>query len=580
VIQPFAELPRGPGKVLPLDDAVRRAVRPGMSLHLAFTHNRPAAAIAALVRAFRGERPGFTLVHLFTCGPALALLSEGLVDRLITALVCEPYPAPAPSRVARRALAAGVTLESWSVLSLIARLRAAALGFPGLPVRGLSGTSIATDNDVLHRPDGLIEVPALAPDLSFVHAPCADAAGNVLLTPPYGEGLWGAMAAREGVIATVERLVDPEVLRRHAHLPVIPAERVRAVCVVPFGAHPAGLAASGIEGVEPYGDDVAFYAAGRRAGRTEGTWSEWVDRWLAQPADRDAYLARVGAERLLWLQGKARPDSWRPELLSARARLDLAAPATPTEAMVVTAARTLARKTPASGGAILSGLGAGNLAAWLAHGLLSAEGTPVRLVAELGMAGYAPRPCDPFLFNFRNLATCEVRADALTALGLLVGGANADCLGALGAGQVDGRGRFNSTRLADGTLLVGSGGAADVAGTAREVVLTLPAAPGRLVEAVPYVTGIGERVTAVVTDRGVFEKPLGEAPLRLTRLVGAASGDADDPEDRVRDLSARVGFSFAVDPALVTEPPPTAPELERIRLHDPERFFLGPAADA
>lgn len=105
----FDTPPRGPEKVVPLREAVRSGVRPGMTLHLAFTDNRPTAAIAEILRQFRGTDPGFTLILLFTAGPAVALLTEGLTRRLVTTLIGEPYPAPAPSAAARRGI---ITLPS------------------------------------------------------------------------------------------------------------------------------------------------------------------------------------------------------------------------------------------------------------------------------------------------------------------------------------------------------------------------------------------------------------------------------------------------------------------------------------
>ncbi len=572
-----AEL-RGPDKVVPLAQAVHSAVRPGMLLHFAFVHNRPSAAMAEIVRQLAGKRPRLAVAHLFTAGPAVALLSEGLVERLITTLICEPYPAPAPSQPARRAIANhDIALEHWSVLSYVARLRAAALGLPALPVRSLRGSTLAEENcdHVQERDDGSLEVRPLVPDLSFIHAPCADRFGNVLLAPPYGEGTWGALAARQGAVVTVERIVEPEVLQRHSHLVGLPPSHVRSVSVVPFGAHPAGLASAGIDGVEPYGDDVTFYREGRKAGRSADDWQRWVDHWLREPEDRDAYLAKLGGERLLWLKGKARADSWRPELLSAQAQTDLDPPANRSEAMICAAAELIASKVTAGGQrALLSGLGAGNFAAWLAHDQLSESGHPLALVAELGLFGYRPRPCDPFLFNFRNLATCTLRLDADAALGVMIGGAQARSLGSLGAGQVDACGRFNSTRLANGKLLVGSGGANDVASSAGEVVITMPAQPGRLVERVAYVTGPGERVTAVVTDHGIFEKPRGDGRLALTRLVGPLLGGSRDAH--VRELAAKseMRFEIPAEPELMPEIRPD--QLARLRLYDPERFFLGP----
>lgn len=580
----FAAAPTGPDKVLPLGEAIRRGVQPGATLHFAFTHNRASAAMAELLRQFRGTSPHFTLAHMFTAGPAVALLTEGLVDHLITTLVCEPYPAPAPSRPAQRAASqARFSIEHWSVLSYVARLEAAARGLPFLPVRSLAGTSMAQENEGrvrAHPIDDTTEVEALAPDVSFVHAPCADRFGNTLLAPPLGEGVWGALAARRGVVVTAERLVEPEVIRRHSHLPAIPASHVRSVSVVPFGAHPAGLAAAGIEGVEPYGDDVAFYSVGRRAGRSEDTWQAWVDEWLAGPTSHDDYLGRVGAARLLWLAGKARPDSWRAELLTAQRSLPHRRSPTATERMIVTAANLLVEKVSGrEHRAILSGMGTANLAAWLAHAQLArdADGPAPALVAEIGLYGYMPRPGDPFLFNFRNLATCALAAGSQDSLGLFVGGAQARCLGSLGAGQVDATGAFNSTRLGDGTLLVGSGGANDVASSAEEVVVTLPASRDRLVEELPYITGPGERVTAVVTDRGVFEKPRGAERLCLTRLVGPDEpSDRASHEEHVRALRDEVGFTFEVSPHLDVTPDPTEDELHHLQLFDPDRSFLGP----
>lgn len=574
----FEAKPQGSDKVLPLKEAIRQNVRPGMALHFTFTHNRPAAAMAELLRQFRGKDPRFTLIHLFTAGPAVAMLTEGLVRRLITTLICEPYPSPAPSRPAQRALAQGVfTVEQWSVLSFIARLQAAALGLPTLPVRSLKGSTLAEENREAiesKEHDGTLEVKALSPDLSFVHAPCADRFGHVLLTPPYGEGVWGALAARDGVVATVERIIDSETLRRHAHRVGIPASHVRSVSVVPFGGHPAGLASGGIEGVEPYGDDVDFYSAGREAGATDESWSRFVREWFLDRSDQEDYLAHLGASRMLRLKGKARPDSWRAELLTALSEVSLDRPPTRTEAMILAAAHLIAEKVEANDyRSILSGLGAGNLAAWVAHARLTSRGRSTALVAELGLYGYTPRPCDPYLFNFRNLATCTLQADAMTSLGLLMGGANARCLGSLGAAQVDGKGNFNSTRLADGALLVGSGGANDVASSAEEVVITLRAGPGRLVKAVPYITGPGERVTAVVTDLGIFEKNRGPGRLVLTRLVGPLLGD--DRETHLRELAQRTGFRFQLAESLSVEPPPDPVEVERLRLYDPGRAFLG-----
>ncbi|HMR71857.1 MAG TPA: hypothetical protein PKA84_16685, partial [Rubrivivax sp.] len=58
-----AEAPPAPrGKVVDLARAIREHVEPGATLHLAGGIGGPSAAIAELMRAFSGRRPGFTLV--------------------------------------------------------------------------------------------------------------------------------------------------------------------------------------------------------------------------------------------------------------------------------------------------------------------------------------------------------------------------------------------------------------------------------------------------------------------------------------------------------------------------------------
>src|SRR5207237_2380904 len=105
---------------------------------------------------------------------------------------------------------------------------------------------------------GLGMVSALSPDVSIFHAPAADAAGNVVLTPPLMENVYGALAARRGTIVTVERVVDPSVIREHAHLVRLPSSAVAAVVEAPLGGHPGGVYAGGLAGelasIEPYGD--------------------------------------------------------------------------------------------------------------------------------------------------------------------------------------------------------------------------------------------------------------------------------------------------------------------------------------
>ncbi len=568
-------------KVVPLPAMVREHVRPGMALHLGVTHLFPHAQTAELIRAFRGTDPGFTLVSVGVAGFGVAMLHLGLVRRVITSYAGDIYPSPAPNKVVQRVYADGsVAFEHWSLLSLIQRLAAGALGLPAMPTRSLAGSTMAADNAAAFRtvddPFGgdepLSLVAPLRPDLTLLHAAAADPDGNCLLPPPLSEATFGAMAARHGVLVTAERIVEPDEIRAHAGLARLPGRYVRAVALAPFGGHPGGLFTAGLAGQEPYAEDPPFLVDFRHACRTPADLDAWLARWVLEPGGHDGYLERLGPGRLDALRARGRADSWEAELEELGDGVDWDAPPTPTEGMVLAAADVLCRRVRAAHhDTLLAGQGLSNLAAWIAERRLRREGIPLELAAEIGMLGYTPRPANPFLFNFANLPTCSGLSDTLHTLGILVGGAAARSIGSLGAGQVDRLGNVNSTAVPPIFHLVGSGGANDVASAAGEVVLTCPADPMRLVERVPYRTFTGHRVRALVTTAGVLEKAAGEHELVLT-AVPAPDGDLVDATARAR---AAFGWELRVANDLAPFSNPDPDDLRWLRAFDPGRAFLG-----
>ena len=138
--------------------------------------------------------------------------------------------------------------------------------------------------------------------------------------------------------------------------------------------------------------------------------------------------------------------------------------------------------------------GVANLAAWVAVARARAAGRNVMLTAELGLWGYQPTPADPYIFNQRVFPATPYLSDASAVLGMVIGGPGTTTVGCLGAAEVDRDGCLNSTQLAGGRFLVGSGGANDVASRATACVVVTLARPERLPETVAYVTSPGERV--------------------------------------------------------------------------------------
>ena len=556
-------------KVRSLDDAVA-FVEAGDAVHIVTNHSRWTAGARHLVRRWWGQDPGFTLVMLSLSSLGALFFRGGLVKKVITGYSGDVFPNFTPNPWFAEAYLAGeVEVEHWSFLTFAQRLEAAARGLPAVTTASLAGSSMA-DNPGYARVEtpfgevGLLE--AYAPDVTLLHAPIADRDGNLAFAAPRLEGVWGALAARRGVVATVDRVVDD--IRPWSHLVQVPGHRVLSVTETPMGAHPGGLFARDVP-VEAYGEDLDFWSDARAASHGDD-FDAWIRHWVLEPADQDEYLARLGPERIAVLRDRADPQSWRAD--EAAHPPDLDAPVNAWERAAVFGARHLAERILATGAdGVLAGAGVANLATWLGAEQARARGSEVVLTAELGLWGYEPTNADPFVFNHRSFPTATMLGDADQVLGGLVSGPGTTLLACLGAAQVDRFGNINSTVIGDKVFLVGSGGGNDVASSADEVVVMTTLTPRRIVADVPYVTSPGTRVSALVTDLGRFEKGArGELV-----LVAVAPGEGTVAE-RVEVIRQRCPWDLAVVDDLVELDPPDGAAVERLRRWDPQTMFLRP----
>jgi hypothetical protein len=414
-------------------------------------------------------------------------------------------------------------------------------------------------------------VRALHPDIALFHAWAADRAGNVLAAAPLNDNFYGAMAARGGAIVSVEKVVSTDFIRRHAQLVRLPGQYVAAVVEAPFGSHPGGMYGMNLPELASYAEDPDFILEVRRAFRSPDTAEAWIREWMVEIPDQTAYVEKLGYHRVMELKGRAHSDAWVTELAMLEDGLGPDDRVNGAERMVVAAARVLSDKVRADGyRTYLAGVGNSNLAAWLSAYDLKAAGVDVEIMAETGMIGYLPRPAEPFVFSFRNFPSSKMLTDIVHTMGIFMGGAENRCLGSLAAGQIDKHGNINSTMVPGVTYITGSGGANDITSSAREVVVTLAQTRGRFVDKVPYITAPGHRVTAVVSDHGVYERTEPHGDLVLTSVFG------DRPEaEAVAAAREACGWPLAVAPQLRRLDPPTAEELRLVRLFDPRRYFLG-----
>jgi hypothetical protein len=347
---------------------------------------------------------------------------------------------------------------------------------------------------------------------------------------------------------------------------------VKAVCEVPYGAHPAGMPNCGLPEFEHYFEDYDFLTESREASRDDRRFSEWVKYWVLDCRDYSEYLAKLGRERLLYIRGKAHSDSWKGEAVAELSNMDFNKEPNALEKTVVTAAQVINDRFIAGGyKTILAGVGLPHLAGWLATYRLKEKGYDADLMAEIGMYGHLPRASDPFIFSYHNMHTCKILSNNETMLGVFVGGSSNQCLGILGAGQMDKYGNGNSTKIPGVTYLVGSGGSNDIANGNRETVAVISADRQRLVEEVPYITFSGKNVKTLVADVGVFEKIDGEETFTLTTYI--PSRPQQVVEEAINRIKEKVGWELRVSPNLKEAPPVPKEEVSLLRLFDPKGFY-------
>ncbi len=574
-------------KLMPMADAVRSHVRPGMKLDFVALQSRPSALTFELCRAFAGKDPQFEYISSSIGATALATLHLGLFKKIIVSYAGESYPTPGPSRVVSRAIERGLDIENWTMLTISQRLLGGAMGVPWFPTRSLAASNIGDEQrargnyievDDPARPGetfGLLK--SYRPDICLVHAWAADRAGNAIVYPPYGENVYGPLAAREGVILTADNIVDTEFIRQHAPLVRIPGAIVRSVSHAPYGCHPSGNFAQSIGEFRPYGNDYQFMRLGRDAQKTRESYDVWVQEWILGVKNHDEYLRKLGRDRIEYLHHIGTPEGWESELEKSAAELNLNRPASPIENMIVQGARLVAARMKAGElKTVLSGVGQATLMAWLAAHDLRRQGREITMMAETGIYGHDPRPADPFVFNFFNLHTTTVLTDIFETLGLHTGGAANKCMGTFGAGEIDRFGNVNSTKSADGSFIVGSGGANDIATAAQESIVVAQQRLQTFVDQVGYITSPGKRISAVVSTLGRFEKRGGDEFV----LTGYFGLDGMSREDAVREIKDRCGWDLEVADDVTALPPATGEELALLRLFDPERFFLGKPSES
>jgi glutaconate CoA-transferase subunit A len=120
---------------------------------------------------------------------------------------------------------------------------AGASGLPCAIFRGYKGADLPRVNPDIKTVacpftgEELAAIPSHRPDVTFIHAQKASAAGDVLIEGIIGVQKEAALAAKR-LVVTVEEVV-PSFKGLHPNLTILPHWTIDAIAVVPGGAHPS-----------------------------------------------------------------------------------------------------------------------------------------------------------------------------------------------------------------------------------------------------------------------------------------------------------------------------------------------------
>jgi len=278
-------------KLTSLSNAIQTHVHAGDLLYASgFTHLIPFAAGHEIIRQ------GIKDLVLARATPDLIydqMVAAGCARKVIFSYMGNP--GVGSLRRIRAEIEAGrLEWEEYSHFSMISRLQAGASGLPFMPMKQTGATDLAEQNPGYQRVtdpysgEEVVVVPPLQPDVVIVHVQRADVQGNAHVWGILGEQRLAAFASQR-VILTAEEIVDEAIIRSDPNRTLIPGMVVDAVCEVPFCAHPSYT--------QGYHDrDNDFYLAWDEISKTEESTRAYLQEWVFDVPDREAYWQKLGPE--------------------------------------------------------------------------------------------------------------------------------------------------------------------------------------------------------------------------------------------------------------------------------------------
>lgn len=309
-------------KLMSIKKAVNQFIKDGAHISIGgFTLNRnPMAAVYEIIRQ------GIKDLHVYAHSNGTGvdeLIGAGCVKNLEIAYAGNGKTAATCIRF-RKAVQEGILkVEDYSNFMMSLRFLAGAMGLPFMPTLSGFGSEITTtwgfskemrkhdpkiaDDKLLiiENPfsgwmdaNKVLLVPAISPDVTFVHVQKADIHGTCRI-----DGLTFAdieqVKASKKVVVTCEEILEAKALREYPEHNQIPFIHVSAVCHVPYGAYPTAA-------YRYYDYDPLYLRAYADAAKDDKKFRTFQNKYIHEVKNHQAFLDLVGKERLDFIKANPR----------------------------------------------------------------------------------------------------------------------------------------------------------------------------------------------------------------------------------------------------------------------------------
>lgn len=283
-------------KVISEQEAVSRFVEDGFYISYDFS-SFTRGPFSLFRETIRQRKKNLWLAAKFTLMESTLLLGAGCLRGIDVGFM------GLGSTLTRATEKGQIKVTEWTNGSLTLRHLAGAMGVPFLPARTLLGTDTLkySGAKVIQDPftgKKICLIPAVNPDVAFVHVQQCDVYGNARTFGPGVSPLETAASARRTIIST-EEIIDHEDIRKEPGKTVIPYYLVDAVVYAPFGSYPGG-----VQGL--YELDTEHLTEFLTAEKNEETLTAYLEKYVWSVSSHEEMLEkRVGMKKLMELKRAA-----------------------------------------------------------------------------------------------------------------------------------------------------------------------------------------------------------------------------------------------------------------------------------